>query len=260
MVYTKYLPHPFTKMMNRFSRVPSGRKPPSKQFIAKKTANFELSLRTQIFSGLLNAPNHGIESCSQIPRESITEIILSNYPISSFFGFPPLPTLTRLEMNGTSISDFRSFPILKSIEVISLKETPVMTHPQARTALIILCPHTLRIINVEAVIAYERKFAEMYPNECNAMIRRGWMPTVPIPKKEEIQRINRMRRERETVASQKVATLAPALKFPLGVKSLTQVMNEEEEEQRRKITALQAQIENLLQDGQSQKTSGSMEV
>jgi hypothetical protein len=231
--------------MIRFSRVPRAARSAPKPPTARQGPTFELSLRTRIFLGVLHAQNLGIESCSAVPEEPVTAVVLNGNPIASFLGLPPLPTLARLEMDDTQIEDFRGFPFLKGLDCISLKRTPVMSHPQARTALLIIGPPSLRIINGEVVAAFERKFAESYPPACAVMIRAGWMPTVPPPKNEELDAINRAFVEQRAAEPQR--PVSPARKMPATVRSLARILDDEEEAQRIELCALEREIERASQ-------------
>jgi hypothetical protein len=192
----------------------------------------------------LNARNLGLDSCSFIPPDPVKGIVLSGNPINSFLGFPPIPTLTTLEMENTHIQDFRRFPVLKSLESISLRGSPVMSHPHARTALLIVAAPSLRTIDGEVVTGFERQFAAMYPPECAAMIRAGWMPTVRPPKRDEIEAINRtiVERRRDQAAPPPSGRQAAELRYQ------SDILREEELRTCEEIEALEREIRAMTQE------------
>jgi hypothetical protein len=232
--------------MSRFSRVPTAKCRFCEKAIATKAAAFERSLRCRIFGGVLNGRNLSLDSCGFVPVEPVHQVILSGNPIISFFGFPPIPTLTRLEMDDTEIQDFRNFPLLKNLEVISLRNTPVMANPHARTALIIICAPCLRVVNHEVITSFERKFANMYPPECAAMIRAGWMPTVPPPRKEELAAINMAYAEKR--APKILAKVLPRKKAEQKVRLHSDVIIEAQQKQDDELRALEQEIDDLTRD------------
>jgi hypothetical protein len=149
-------------------------------------------------------------------------------------------------MDDTEILDFRNFPLLKNLEIISLRNTPVMTNPQARTALIIICAPSLRIVNDEVITSFERKFASMYPPECAAMIRAGWMPIVPPPKKEELAAINKAFAEKRT--SKVLAKVSPQSKAPPTVCLHSDLLIEAQQKQDDELRALEQELDDLTRD------------
>ena len=181
--------------MKKFSRSPgssqTGIRPATKKrVLSQRTPPTEQDITGKLFDKRLIAVNSGMVSLKGLPVTGVEELMLDHNHISTFVGFAPIPSLKRLSINGANFSDFRAFPKLPSLEYISLKGSPVMSHPQARIALIILCP-ALKTINDQAVTGCERQLAKMYPAKCTSSIRAGWMPTIPPPKEDEIENINR---------------------------------------------------------------------
>jgi hypothetical protein len=127
---------------------------------------------------------------------------LSNNPIQTFFGFPPIATLTHLEMDQTKIRDFRGFPVLPNLISISFLDTPVIAHSQVRIAVLLITNSNLRYINGDLVSGSERRLAKLYPPECSALVRGGWMPSIPPPTYPEISVIHNEIAENRYISEQ----------------------------------------------------------
>jgi hypothetical protein len=121
-----------------------------------------------------------------------------------------------------------------------------MTHPQARTALIIICPPCLRIVSNEVITLFERKFANMYPPECATVIRTGWMPIVPPPKREELAAISKASAEKQVpktltkTSTRKKAAQRVCLQSDLFIAS--------QRKQEDELRALEQELDNLTRD------------
>jgi hypothetical protein len=118
-----------------------------------------------------------------------------------------------------------------------------MSHPHARTAILIVSAPSLRAIDGQVVTSFERQFAAMYPPECAAMIRAGWMPTVPPPKREEIDAINRASVEKR----RNQAGLPPLGKQGVEPRLQSEILREEELQMQEEIEALEREIRALTQ-------------
>jgi hypothetical protein len=195
-----------------------------------------------------NCPNRGIEELQGFPVEGVTEIHLDHNPIRSFVGFPANDRLVKLTMDGVPIENFKGFPRLPGLQYISLKGTPVMRRFHARTALVILVGAALRQINGESVTSPERQIAASFPARAAAAIREGWMPEMPPPDAQGIEKIilkfveaNKVEREREVLAvKQSEENL-----MPKSVKMLSEHLEGILKEQENQIAALQNSIQEL---------------
>ena len=198
-----FVSRPLTQKMSKFSRSShssnNGLRPVGRKYIPEQVPPTDRDICGTLFSGRLIAVGAGLYHCKGLPPTGIEDLILDQNPISSFVGFPPMHSLKSLSMNSTNISDFRGFPLLPNLEVISLNGTPVMSHPYARLALLLLCPR-VRTVNGEPVTGSERQLTKLYPSECPSLIRSGWMPTVPPPKEKDIEKISRTLVEKRRAA------------------------------------------------------------
>jgi hypothetical protein len=61
-----------------------------------------------------------------------------------------------------------------------------MRHPHARIALLLVSTLNLRFINNEVVADSERRLAQQFPAECAALVRGGWLPSLPPPSQADV--------------------------------------------------------------------------
>jgi hypothetical protein len=194
---------------------------------------------------MLNFSNHLVRDCRDLPRQGISEIYLSDNPITSFVGFPPINCLVKLSLDRTLIQDFRGFPRLPNLKSISMKGTPVMKHPQARIALIMLVGPNLRSINEERVARTERQLASIFSDECPGAIRAGWMPTIPPPTAEQWKKILQDLAER-TVSHRKEKHINVS-DIPQAFKPISVALNTKLSSQTVRIQQLSQEISELSQ-------------
>lgn len=238
----------------RFSRAPQSsrnavrpvkQKPQTQKFAPHTTE----TMSEKVFGGKLLLYNKGLDTCKNLPAQDVTEILIDNNPISTFQGFPPIRSLVKLSMDETDITNFKGFPNLPSLSTISLKGAPVSMHAQFRTAVLLLLP-AVKVINGENVTVQEKKMAQLYPRECVQMVRQGWMPTFPPPRKSEIERITKgmtegrvQTKKRETETATETVT---AQNQPKGSVKQSELLQEELEQCESEIAKLEEEIKSLL--------------
>ena len=179
----------------KFSRSPSSLKtavrPKGMKRLHKQDPPQQVILSDKAFSGKLILRKSRINSVAnlQIP-DSIISINLSDNPISDLFGFPLLPKLENLELNNTNIENLCGFPCLPNLKTISVEGTPFNSQPTYRLAIILSQTPNLQKINGLLVTGSEKQLASQYSPECSKLVRAGWIPKIPPPTQDEIDRIN----------------------------------------------------------------------
>ena len=235
--------------MSRFSRSPhssnQGVRPVGRKYMPEKVPATDKDICGKLFSGRLIAVGAGLQHCKGLPSSGVEDLILDSNPITSFQGFPPMHSLKQLSMNNTSVTNFRGFPHVPNLEVISLKCTPVMSHPYARTAVLLLCPR-IRVINGEPVTGSERQLCKLYPSECSSLVRSGWMPTIPAPNESDLENISRHLVEKRRATQQRSSTRQPKpITAPETKVKQSEYLEQKIREREMDIERIKAEIEKL---------------
>lgn len=144
-----------------------------------------------------------------------TDLILSNNPLSSLDGCPQLESLQTLDLVNTNIATLRGFPPLPNLTSINVQGTPFSKNVTYRTALLILYP-TLKFIDGSLVRNSERNYAENYGPKVATLVRNGWIPSIKPPNNREADELlisliasQRVFRARTTSPETRAQTLRP---------------------------------------------------
>jgi hypothetical protein len=128
---------------------------------------------TAIFAVALNLRRSGITISDRIPVASVTRIILGSNKIPSLFGFPPTSSLTHLGLDQTAVTTLYDFPKAPNLSPISFQGTPLTHHPQNRIVVLLVTTGNLPFIQCEVVPGSERRLAQQFRSECQALARGG---------------------------------------------------------------------------------------
>lgn len=243
----------FPFIMKKFSRAPASsttaltphKQPRPKPKQAAPTVP-KVPTTAKCFEGKYNLSNMKIQSYKDFNvAKNVTHLILSKNPLVDFVGFPPCSQLIHLDMSGTEIHSFKGFPTFPHMEEIILSNTPVSNHPQYRIAILLITGSTLKTIDQSIINHPERQVANLYPPECQLLVKSGWMPTLPPPTPEEIDRIS----EKIVVERKKSIQVARAstprkASQPVVVKSQKQILEHKIRQQEDEIAKLEELLAN----------------
>ena len=105
--------------------------------------------------------------------------------ITSLENLPTQQNLVEILANSTKLESYKGISKLKSVNIFSIKDTPMASRPNYRLALLLAFGPRIREINGEKITIKERQHASKYPSICKALVDEDWDPTDEAPTREE---------------------------------------------------------------------------
>lgn len=115
------------------------------------------------------------------PLSIMKYLDISKTPLESIDGLSPHKKLKYFIANQSHISSLRNFKVLRSVDVISLIDTPVSKHPNYKLSLLLVIGEHLNLIDGKLIPRSIREKVKMYSPIAADLINAGWMAEYPCP-------------------------------------------------------------------------------